>query len=165
MSLTLGVAALAVALDQVAKWLAVSRLDPRRPPSYLGGLLRLQLVRNSGAAFSVGSSVTWVFGVLAIVATAVIALLVVPRVRMRSWAVTIGLLLAGIVGNLIDRLLRAPGLLRGHVVDFFQLPYFAIFNVADMCITFSVVGLVAAATWGRFGIDGRAIVSHRWGVR
>ena len=65
-----------------------------------------------------------------------------PRTRHVGWVVALGLVLAGILGNLTDRIFRPPGFLHGHVVDFLQLPNFAIFNVADMCITFAAVLIV-----------------------
>jgi signal peptidase II len=72
----------------------------------------------------------------------------VLRVRHRGWAVALGLLLAGVLGNLADRLLRAPGPLRGHVVDFFQLPHWPVFNVADICINVAAVLLVVLLSRG-----------------
>ena len=65
-----------------------------------------------------------------------------PQARHLGWTVALGLVIAGILGNLTDRLFRPPGFLHGHVVDFLQLPNFAIFNVADMCITFAAVTIV-----------------------
>jgi signal peptidase II len=132
-TLALGVAAVALVLDQVSKHLAVRELTGRPPVEVLGSLLRLQLLRNPGAAFSAGASFTPVISVIALVAAAVIVF-VAFRVRHRGWAVALGLLLAGVVGNLIDRMFRAPGPFRGHVVDFFALPNWPVFNVADICI-------------------------------
>jgi signal peptidase II len=99
----------------------------------LGDFLQLELVRNPGAAFSAGASLTPVISVVALVAACVVCFYAL-RVRNRVWAVALGLLLAGVVGNLIDRMLRAPGPFRGHVVDFFALPNWPVFNVADICI-------------------------------
>ncbi len=132
-----------VALDQWTKVLAVAHLDPMQPPRYLGGLVTLQLIRNPGAAFSLGGGdFTLVFTILAAVAIQVVLVMLVPKVRDLGWTIVTGLLLAGIVGNFIDRLFREPGFLRGHVVDFVKLPYFnAIFNVADVCLT-TAAGLI-----------------------
>lgn len=116
----------------------------------LGSLLRFTLIFNPGAAFSLGSNSTValsIFAVLALVACVVVGL---PRVRTMPQGLALGLLMAGIAGNLHDRLLRSPGPLRGEVVDFFQLPYFAIFNVADMCITTAAAFMI----WMAFR-DGR----------
>lgn len=140
--LAVGIAVVGIALDQVTKYLALTYLDPANPPRLLGGLLTLQLVRNPGAAFSMGEQFTVVFSGIAIVAMIAVAGWMVPRVRHVGWAVATGCLLAGIVGNLIDRLIREPGPFHGHVIDFLQLPYFAIFNVADMFITAAAVMVI-----------------------
>ena len=139
------IAAIAVvcyALDRLTKRLALTRLDPADPPSYLGGLVKLRLISNPGAAFSLGSSATVGLSVLALVAFVAVLVGVVPRVRTRLGAAATGLALAGIAGNLTDRLTRPPGVLRGHVVDFIALPHFAIFNVADICITSTAALLI-----------------------
>ncbi len=127
------VALAAYAVDQVAKHLAVQHLAGRAPVDVVGSWLRLQLLRNPGAAFSAGESLTPLISVIA-VAAAVVVVVFAFRVRHRVWAVALGLLLAGIVGNLTDRILREPGPFRGHVVDFVALPHWPVFNVADMCI-------------------------------
>lgn len=141
----LSLAVVCYALDRLTKHLALADLDPQHPPSYLGGLVRLRLISNPGAAFSLGSSATVGLSILAIVAFVAVLVGVLPRVRTRLAAVATGLALAGIAGNLTDRLTRPPGVLRGHVVDFISLPHFAIFNVADMCITATAVLLVIAS--------------------
>jgi signal peptidase II len=79
----------------------------------------------------------------------------VPRLRHSGWAVALGLLCAGVAGNLTDRIFRSPGVLRGHVVDFLQLPYWPIFNVADMCITAAAVMVIVLAVVKNVGVDGR----------
>lgn len=122
-------------------------LNPNDPPVLLGGLLRLQLVRNPGAAFSLGSNMTVALSVLAIVALLVVIFYAAPRATTRLHAVIIGFMAAGIAGNLTDRLFRAPGPLRGHVVDMFQFPYFAIFNVADIFITAGAGLVILTAFW------------------
>lgn len=142
------VALIGLALDQGSKALAVARLDPEHPPVLLGGLLRLQLIRNPGAAFSLGASSTVVISLLALVAAVVMAVVVAPRLRTTGEGFLAGLATAGILGNLVDRLLRPPAPLRGHVVDFFQLPHFAIFNVADIFITCTAAALVVLAFRG-----------------
>lgn len=125
------------ALDQITKILAVQRLDPQNPPSFLGGWLSLRLIRNPGAAFSMGSAFTEVLSVLAIIALLFCAIYLAPRASKISQGAVLGMAMAGIAGNLTDRLLRAPGPLRGHVIDFFAVPNFAIFNVADIFLTSS----------------------------
>lgn len=145
-----------LAADQGAKALALGQLDPAHPPVLLGGLLTLQLTRNPGAAFSMGENFTVVLTFVAIAALVAVGGWLVPRIRHRGWAVASGLLLAGILGNLTDRLFREPGPLHGHVIDFLQLPHFAIFNVADMCITFAAVVIIWLTAVRQVGVDGRS---------
>ena len=136
--LALAVGAFGLGLDVVSKQLAVNRLDGGESVSVVGDLLRLRLVLNPGAAFSAGESFTLVISLVAVVAAVVISAYVV-KVRHRGWAVALGLMLAGVVGNLVDRVFRPPGPLRGHVVDFFELPNWPVFNVADICINAAAV--------------------------
>ena len=151
--LLFGCAALVYVVDLVTKHLAVTRLDPSDPVQLVGDLLRLTLVRNPGAAFSTGTSFTVVLSLVAI--AAVVAVLVLSRrVGSTGWAVALGLLLGGVAGNLTDRLFRAPGVLRGHVVDFLQLPNWPVFNVADISINTAAVLIVILSLRGR-GLDGR----------
>ena len=127
------VALTAYAVDVVTKIVAVDRLSGRADVEVVGELLKLHLVRNPGAAFSTGTAYTQVFSCLAMVAVVVI-IVVARRVGSVLWAVALGLLLAGVAGNLTARLVREPGPLRGHVIDFFMLPHWPVFNVADICI-------------------------------
>jgi len=131
------VALLVWAVDQVTKWLAVEHLTGRGRVDFIGDLLSLHLTRNPGAAFSMGTAFTQVFTILAITACAVV-LYLSPRLGSRAWAVGFGFLLAGVAGNLTDRIFRAPGTFRGHVVDFLELPHWPIFNVADMSLDVAV---------------------------
>lgn len=149
------VAVLGFALDQVTKALAEAYLDPSDPPILFGGLLRLQLIWNPGAAFSIGTELTWIFTILSLLVLIAMAVLVVPRLGSPKWALGFGLVTAGVLGNVTDRLFRPPGPFVGHVVDFLQVPNFAIFNVADMCVTSAAVILVAISLFTREGIDGR----------
>lgn len=137
-----GVFLVGYALDQVTKALAVQHLDPANPPTFLGGWFSLKLIRNPGAAFSMGAAFTEVLSVLAIVALIFCAVGLAPRVTRMSHAAVLGLGMAGIAGNLTDRLVRAPGPLRGHVIDFFAVPHFAIFNVADIFLTSAAILVV-----------------------
>ena len=138
-----GVAVAGFGLDQGTKALALARLDPAHPVPLVGSLLMLQLTANPGAAFSMGEGFTVGLTIVAIVAFVGVVGWLVPRVRHTGWAVGTGLLLAGILGNLTDRLIRPPAPFHGHVVDFLQLPYFAIINVADICITTAAVIIVS----------------------
>ena len=144
-----------LALDDITKIIAVALLDPQRPVALLDGLLTLRLIRNSGAAFSLGEQFTYAFALLALAVVAVVIVKFVPRIGHPAWAVALGLLVAGVSGNLVDRIFRAPGPLRGHVVDFLQLPHWPIFNVADMCITSAAVLIMFLAIIKGIGLDGR----------
>jgi signal peptidase II len=136
-------AVVVLAADQFAKYLALTHLPLEQPVHVIGDFLVFYLVKNSGAAFSLGSGVTWVFTIaLSAVAIAVIWL-AITRIRSRAWAIILGLLLGGVLGNLSDRLFREPGFPVGHVVDFISTPWMmpAIYNVADMFITTMMVGV------------------------
>jgi signal peptidase II len=146
------VAVAAYALDLVTKILAVGHLTPGDPVDVVGGLLRLDLVRNPGAAFSTGTSYTLILSVIAVVAAGVV-IRFGSRLGDRTWAIALGMLLAGVCGNLTDRMFREPGFLRGHVVDFLELPHWPVFNVADMLID-SAVALIFVQTWRGIGITG-----------
>ncbi len=146
------VAVVAFAVDQVTKHLAVDRLTDRPSVHVVGDLLQLTLARNPGAAFSTGTGFTQVFSVIAIVATLVV-LWFGLRARSGLWAFGLGMLLAGVTGNLADRIFRAPGPLRGHVVDFLALPHWPIFNIADVSINVAAVVIVVQALRGA-RIDG-----------
>ena len=152
------VAGVALALDVATKVIAVNQLEPGQPVRLAGGLLTLRLIRNAGAAFSQGERFTPVFGVLAILVLAYVGFRLVPRLGHAGWAVALGLLCAGVAGNLTDRIFRPPGVLRGHVVDFLELPYWPVFNVADMCITAAAVMIMALAVVKNVGVDGKRAV-------
>jgi len=145
--ITLGVALGVVVIDRLTKWLAVTYLVPGEPKPVLGDLLRLNLVENSGAAFSLGAGFTVVFTGIA-VAVVVVILRTAGRLGSVGWAVALGGLLGGALGNLIDRLTRAPGVGRGYVVDFLQLPHWPVFNCADMAIVGSAILMVVLAFRG-----------------
>lgn len=144
--------ALVYALDQVTKVQAVSHLEPGVERSLVGGVLRLHLIRNPGAAFSFATGSTWIFTVLSVIVVVVVVRLA-RRLHSTAWALALGFLLAGATGNLTDRLLREPGFARGHVVDFLQLPHWPIFNVADASICCAAVFIAVLAVRG-IGLDG-----------
>jgi signal peptidase II len=148
-----GVALAVLALDIVSKLLVVAKLSGRPPARLLGGFLHLMVSRNPGAAFSIGTSMTLVFSAIA-VTVIVIILRTARRIRSLPWALTLGLLLGGATGNLLDRIFRYPGLFRGYVVDWIQLPHWPVFNLADSSI---VCGGVLAVLLSLRGIqlDGR----------
>jgi signal peptidase II len=134
-------------VDLVTKIVAQHELADRGPVEVLGSLLRLNLTRNAGAAFSTGASLTPVIAVFAIIAFVVVVVLA-ARAGTTGWAWALGLLLAGIGGNLTDRIFREPGPLRGHVIDFLQLPHWPIFNVADVCINVAAALIVLQSVRG-----------------
>lgn len=154
-TIAVAVAVLALSVDILTKWLAVQFLDPLRPVPVIDGLLTLRLIRNPGAAFSIGEDFTPVFSILAAGALIGVSYWAMPKLRHRGWAVTIGLLLAGIAGNFLDRLFREPGFMRGHVVDFLQLPNWPIFNFADMCIDAAAVLIIWFGIVRHLGLDGQ----------
>jgi signal peptidase II len=143
-------AALVLAADQFAKYLALTHLPLESPVHVLGNFLIFYLIKNAGAAFSLGTGVTWIFTIaLSLVAIAIVWI-AVTRVRSRAWAIVLGLLLGGVLGNLTDRLFRAPGFPVGHVVDFISTPWMmpAIYNVADMFIVTMMIGVAILVLTG-----------------
>ena len=155
LALFAAVALTAYAVDVISKVLAVEHLSGRPDVELIGDFFVLHLVRNPGAAFSTGTGYTAVFSCLAIAAVLVI-LYLARRLGSAGWAVAFGLLLAGVSGNLTDRLLRGPGPLRGHVIDFFMLPHWPVFNVADICIDAAAV-LILIQVYRGIRIDGTRV--------
>ncbi|MEO3783504.1 signal peptidase II [Actinocorallia sp. B10E7] len=146
------VALTALLADQITKILVVAGLEGERPIELLGGLTTLRVTRNSGAAFSIGTGMTWVFTIIAI--GVVIAIVRTARdLRSLPWALSLGLLLGGALGNLIDRVLRAPGAFQGHVVDWIEWPNWPVFNLADSAIVCGGVLAVVLAARG-YQLDG-----------
>lgn len=129
----LAVALLAYLVDLGSKLLVVARLEGRQPIQVIGDVMTFQVIRNPGAAFGMGQAMTVVFTVIA-AAVIVVIWRIARRLYSLPWAVALGLLLGGALGNLTDRLFRAPGIFRGHVVDFISVQHFAVFNLADSAI-------------------------------
>lgn len=129
----LALAVLVFVIDQGSKYLVVTQMRLGERITVVDGLLWWYSIRNSGAAFSMGENVTWIFTLIMVVAATVVMYLL-RRARALSWALALGGLLGGICGNLFDRLFREPGFGSGHVVDFISVPNFAIFNIADSAI-------------------------------
>jgi len=150
-----------VTLDQVTKALVVAKLPEGVVVPVLGNALQFLSVRNPGAAFSFAVNMTWVFSLIS--AAVVVAIVVYAR-RIRSmwWAIVLGMLLGGALGNLSDRLFREPGFGRGHVVDFISTPWMmpAIYNVADSFICVSMVVFVLLVILG-VNLDGTRAVSEK----
>jgi signal peptidase II len=152
------VAIVVVVLDQLTKWWALERLSDDRVIDVVW-TLRLNLVRNAGAAFSTGRGLGPLLGVLAVV----VVVLLVRYGRMAATvptAVGMGLVLGGAVGNLCDRAFRSGsgGFLGGHVVDFVDLQWWPVFNLADTAIV--VGGLLLAFTFATAPEEPPAVVDR-----
>jgi signal peptidase II len=143
------VALLVLGLDALTKYLVVAHLEHRDPIRLLGGALLLAVSRNSGAAFSFAQGATVVFTAVA-VAVIVVIVRTARRLGSSGWAVSLGLLLGGATGNLVDRVFRAPGPGRGAVVDFIDFRVWPVFNLADSAI---VCGGLLAVLLSMRGIE------------
>lgn len=138
-------AAVVLALDAATKQWAVSALADG--PVELFGPVRLALTHNKAGAFGLGGAFVPFLAVAALVL--VIVLVVTGSAGGRaSLAVALGLVLGGAFGNVADRVFRAPGFLRGAVVDFVDVGFWPVFNVADSAITCGCL-LLLAASWSR----------------
>ncbi len=152
LSVFASLAAFAYVFDQLTKlWVTSTMTEGERIPVF-PPLLHWYYIRNSGAAFSIGENITWVFTII-MASVAVAILLQLRKLGSLWWALALGLLLGGALGNLTDRLFRAPSFAMGHVVDFIQLPNFAIFNIADSAVVSSVT-IICVLTLRGIGLDG-----------
>jgi signal peptidase II len=148
-------AVIALGADLVSKVLIVANVPPEhRPIRVLGGLLYIEQARNSGAAFSVGTGATVILTAISVVVVIVIVR-AARRMTSPAWAVSLGLVLGGALGNLTDRFFRAPGVGKGHVVDWISVfgpdgQRWPIFNLADSAI---VVGGAVAVLLSLRGVD------------
>ncbi len=159
------VALVVLILDVATKVLAVEFLEPGKPVSIIGDTVTWTLVRNSGAAFSMATGYTWV---LTLVALGVVAGIIWMGRRLVSpwWAIGLGLILGGALGNLVDRIFRSPGPLRGHVVDFLSIGWWPVFNVADPAVVGGAILLVVLSLFGyEFDAPGPRAESHARGER
>jgi lipoprotein signal peptidase len=160
LGVVLAVAVFVLAADIVSKVIVVATLSDRHclvgnfvpsppPVRLLGGALTLCESRNPGAAFGIGgTSSTIVFTAIA-VGVIIFIVRTARQINSLPWAIALGLLLGGATGNLTDRIFRAPGPLRGWVVDWIQLPHWPVFNLADSSITCGAVLMVLLAVQGR----------------
>jgi signal peptidase II len=146
-----GVAMLVVVADQASKAWAVAQLRDQPPIEVLGRWLQWSFATNSGAAFSFGSGSTWLFTLLAAVIIGSV-LYFTPKVANQWWALSMGLILGGGLGNFLDRLFREPSFGQGHVIDFIRVPNWPVFNIADMAV---VSGACLAVLLSLRGIDYR----------
>lgn len=145
-------AAVVLVADQASKAWAVGALADGRVVPLLGDLLSLRLIRNSGAAFSIGGSMTWLMTLVAVAVTIAI-LVAVPRIGSARWSLALGLLLGGSLGNLYDRFFRDPAPLHGHVIDFIDYGGLFVGNVADIAIVVGA-GLLLWLVFTNIGMDG-----------
>ncbi|MFJ7333794.1 signal peptidase II [Streptomyces sp. NPDC101110] len=127
------VAAFAYALDLISKLIVVAKLEHHPPIEIIGDWLKFEAIRNAGAAFGFGEAFTVIFTMIAAAVIVVIARLA-RKLYSLPWAIALGLLLGGALGNLTDRIFRAPGVFEGAVVDFIAPKHFAVFNLADSAI-------------------------------
>jgi signal peptidase II len=139
--------------DILTKQWAVSALTDGEQVRVLGGVLYLDLIRNSGAAFSLGTGYTFIFPVITIAVVGWIAW-AARRLRSVPWAVALGFVLGGALGNLTDRIFRSPGPMVGHVIDFLSLfaprgEVWPVFNVADSALCVGVTLAVLLELTGR----------------
>lgn len=134
-------------LDQLSKVWAVATLEGQPRQEVVGEYLQFVFVRNPGAAFSLGAGSTIIVSLLALV---IVGVLMFRARNLRSvwWALAMGAMIGGALGNLTDRVFREPGGLRGHVVDFLALPFWPVFNVADMAVVGSAIAMVVLALLG-----------------
>jgi signal peptidase II len=127
------VAAFAYALDLISKMIVVAKLEHHEPIEIIGDWLRFEAIRNAGAAFGFGEAFTVIFTVIA-AAVIVVIIRLARKLYSLPWAIALGLLLGGALGNLTDRIFRSPGVFEGAVVDFIAPKHFAVFNLADSAI-------------------------------
>lgn len=151
-----GFAALAYTLDQLTKWWVTATMVEGQTTPVIPGILQWYFIKNPGAAFSIGVDYTWIFTI--IMAVVSVGIIVTARkIRSIWWAIGLGLLLGGALGNLTDRLFRPPSFGMGHVVDFISFPNFAIFNMADMGVVGGVIVICILTLMG-IPLDGKKTV-------
>lgn len=138
---TVILAVVALAIDQITKRIVETNMYEGQVIDVWPPLLRWYYIKNSGAAFSMGESVTWIFTLIQAAVLLYVAIFLVRKIGSWRWALALGGLMGGVAGNLTDRLFRPPAFGHGHVVDFIALPNFAIFNVADIFIVGSMIGI------------------------
>ena len=145
-------AAVTLVLDQATKAWALAGLDEGVRHPVLGDLLGLQLLFNPGAALGLATGTTWLLTIVAITVVVVI-IRVSRRLGSTGWTIALGLLLGGALGNLVDRLIRDPGVFMGHVVDFIAYGDLFVGNVADIAIV-AAAGLLMLLSLLGVRLDG-----------
>ncbi|RKS09831.1 signal peptidase II [Nocardiopsis sp. Huas11] len=157
--LLLLVALTAILVDLATKQWVLATFGVGESVDVIGSLLQFTLVFNTGAAFSLGTDYTWVFTTIATCVVLAIAY-IGRRVRSVWWGVTLGLMMGGAAGNLVDRYFRDPAPFHGAVVDFIRVPNFPVFNIADSCVVVGAI-LVVALTFKGLGMDGAIVEDTR----
>ncbi len=147
-SVFFGLAVVVVALDATTKQLAMTHLVGGETRHFVGSFLQLTLLRNPGMAFSQATNLTWLLSLI-VIGVSIAVVIVSRRCRSLPWTIALGLILGGALGNLADRLFRDPGVLRGHVVDFLELPHWPVFNLADSAVVAGAILIVALSLTGR----------------
>ncbi|MEN9324276.1 MAG: hypothetical protein RL414_30 [Actinomycetota bacterium] len=135
---------LVIGLDSATKKIALAQLSDE-PVKILGNFLKLRLLHNPGAAFSVGETKTFYLSLFAILAL-ILVLYLSRRLISKPWAYVAGLVIGGITGNLLDRIFRTPGFLRGEVIDWIEVPHWPTFNLADSAL-FIAAGIACILTF------------------
>ena len=143
-------AAVILIVDQLTKNWAVANLPELDPQPFLGEVLQLTLLYNSGAAWGMGAEITPVVTCLQIAIVIGVIVFAIRSVRSAWYALALGLIMGGALGNIHDRLLRDPSPFHGAVVDFLELPHWPVFNVADIGV---VGGALLVVALGLFGLD------------
>ena len=157
--LLLLVALTAILVDLATTQWVLSTFSEGESVDVIGSFLQFTLVFNTGAAFSLGTGYTWVFTIIASCVVLAIAY-IGRRVRSVWWGVTLGLMMGGAAGNLVDRFFRDPAPFHGAVVDFIRLPNYPVFNIADSCVVVGAI-LVVVLTFKGLGMDGEIVEDTR----
>lgn len=153
LGLGLVIALIALVLDQAVKIAVEQNMQLGESFEVIPGFLNIHYILNPGAAFSIGENFTIIFAILQAAVAVFVIFLLSKKVLVRSWALALGALLGGVLGNLVDRIFREPAFGFGHVVDMFSVTYFAIFNVADSFIVCSMIVVAYMLIRGR-NLDG-----------
>lgn len=118
-----------IVFDQLAKYIAAQSLSLNQPISVIKGIFSLTLVHNRGAAFGILKNQVPLFIVTSVVAVLLIYSELKHNRHRKAYSIALGLILAGALGNLIDRIFL------GYVIDFLDFHFWPVFNVADSAIT------------------------------
>jgi len=143
-----GLGVVVVALDASTKQLAMDHLVAGETRRFIGSFLQLTLLRNPGMAFSQATNLTWLLSLI-VIGVSIAVVVVSRKCSSLPWTIALGLILGGALGNLGDRLFRDPGVLRGHVIDFLELPHWPVFNVADSAVVVGAILVVLLSLTGR----------------